>query len=189
MTAISESGTRGLVSRASRGPFAFLLHGHGQGGFPLERDMARDHFVEHDAEGVEIDPGVDLLEVDLLGRHVFRRSQHQAGSGQAVAFGEPGQPEIHDLGLALPVDHHVLGLEVAMDDAEAMGFGQAFGDLPADVDGLGSRQVVGPADEGLEVFALDEFHGQDNGSSRIRPGHTGGKPADGRSGGRTGARF
>ncbi len=142
------------------GFLVFLFQGDGQRRFAFEGDVPGHHFVEDDAEGVDVDPGVDLLEVDLFGGHVFRRSEHQAGTGQPLAFGDPGQPEIHDFRLALAVDHHVLGLEVAMDDAEAVRFTQALGDLPADIQRFGRREMVGTADEGLEVFAFDVFHRQ-----------------------------
>ena len=134
----------------------------------MKGDPAGDHFVHDDSEGVDVRAGVHLLEIDLLGRHVLRRSEHDSRSGHAVGVHEPGQPEVHDPDIALPVDHDVLGLEVAVDDAQPVGLGQAFGDLDGDADGLG-RVAIWPdaADEILEVLALDVFHGDEVGQAEF----------------------
>ena len=70
-----------------------------------------------------------------------------------------GQPEIQDLRLALLVDHDVLRLEIAVDDAQAVGLGQPVADLAGVGKGLRRGQVADLADEALEVLALDVFHG------------------------------
>ncbi|MBP1768180.1 MAG: hypothetical protein H6P98_2295 [Candidatus Aminicenantes bacterium] len=68
-----------------------------------------------------------------------------------VAFpGErPGDAEVHDPGVAVAVDHDVLGLEVAMDDTLAVGFGQPFRDLAGDGDGFVDGQ---PAERRMKLL-------------------------------------
>ena len=80
---------------------------------------AGQHFVEDDAERVDVGALVDLLAEDLLGRHVLRRADDVAGLGELrVAFAlRGGDAEVHDLEQAFLVDQHVRGLEVAMHDA------------------------------------------------------------------------
>ena len=76
-----------------------------------------------------------------------------------VAFpGErPGDAEVHDPGVAVAVDHDVLGLEVAMDDTLAVGFGQPFRDLAGDGDGFVDGQ---PAERRMKLlrFAPNVLH-------------------------------
>ena len=57
----------------------------------------------------------------------------------AFRFERAGDPEVHDLGISLAVDHDVAGLEVAMDDAQPVGLGQPVADLPGD----GNRRSEG----------------------------------------------
>jgi hypothetical protein len=52
--------------------------------------------------------------------------------GGIVAFGEA---EIENFGVAFASDHDVFGFDVAMDDADLMGGGEAGGDLGSDFEG------------------------------------------------------
>ena len=86
---------------------------------------------------------VGLLAVHLLGRHVFRRPDHHVRRPvMPLGLDRTGDAEVHDPGVAVAVDHDVLRLEVAMDDAEAVGFGQAFADLAGEADRLADRQAA-----------------------------------------------
>ena len=49
-----------------------------------------------------------------------------------------GQAEVENLDRSVAADHHILGLQVAMDDAPLMRGGHAGGKLPAE-----RQQVVG----------------------------------------------
>ena len=51
-----------------------------------------------------------------------------------------GQAEVTDLGLASLGQHHVVGLQIAVDDAVAVCFGQAGGDVQGQPGGSGDRQ-------------------------------------------------
>ena len=135
-----------------------MLDGHGQGGLAFEGDAPRDHLEEDDAHGVKVRAGVDVAGFDLLGGHVLRGAEHDARAGHAFGFEETGKAEIHDPGASVAVDHDVLGFQIAVDDAHAVGFGQPFGDLAGDGDGPAGPDRARPADELLEVFALDVLH-------------------------------
>jgi hypothetical protein len=71
--------------------------------------------------------------VEQLGRQVRRRADHQAGLGHRRLVGPAGrrvlavadvdrarQPEVGDVSHAVAIDQHVVGLEVAVDQARAM---------------------------------------------------------------------
>ena len=77
------------------------------------------------------------------------------GAGDPLGLDRAGDAEVHDPGVAVAVDHDVLGLEVAVDDAQPVGLGQALGDLPGDGDGLADGQGPDPVDEALQVLARE----------------------------------
>ena len=92
--------------------------------------------VGHDAEGEDVGARVDRLPAQLLGRHVAGRAELRAGQRQpglrrpARRRQVPRDAEVHDLDAArLSLQQHVLGLEIAMDDAVAVRRVERFGDL------------------------------------------------------------
>ena len=118
-------------------------------GLAVERHLARQDLVEHDAQRPYVRTFVDRLEValGLLGAHVHRRAEQGAvvGRGEAAArvggacarvarvVGDGGfvaaqvlgvlglgQAPVEYDGLAELADHDVLGLDVAVDDAAAV---------------------------------------------------------------------
>jgi hypothetical protein len=80
-------------------------------------------------------------------------------SGDAPAVDGAGDAKIHDPRVPVPVDHDVLGLEVAVQDPQVVGLGQPLTNLAGDAHGLGFGQVAGAADEAFQIFARHEFHG------------------------------
>ena len=63
------------------------------------------------------DARVDALALRLLGRQVRRRAEHRRGLRRGLERLHARDAEVHDLHLALARDHHVRGLDVAVDDA------------------------------------------------------------------------
>ena len=89
-----------------------------------EQLHAGDRLVEDHADRPQVGAGVDGRgPLDLLGRHVVRRSHRHAGL-RLRGVGELRDPEVHQLDQPLPADRpaqeDVLGLQVAMDDAGAV---------------------------------------------------------------------
>jgi len=79
---------------------------------PADQQLERDH-----TQGVEVGPLVGPLAVHLLRGHVVGRTQDGAGSCQAAAVRGLGEPEVQQLDRSGGGQHHVLGFEVAVDDA------------------------------------------------------------------------
>jgi len=133
---------------------ALVLDADGERRVALERDAAGRHLVEDDAQRVDVGAGVDGLALDLLGAHVLGRPDHDPGPGDAFLFERAGDAEIHDAGGARLVDHDVLRLEVAVDDALRVGLGQTVGDLSGDRDGAAGGHHADLADEPLYIAVI-----------------------------------
>ncbi len=110
------------------------------------------HLVEHRAEGEDVGARVGLLALELLGRHVLERPEDRAFLRQALLRRERrqaarvsrrrhrlGQAEVEQLDARLR-QHHVAGLQVAVDDAAPVRLVQRVGDLGADPKRLLERQ-------------------------------------------------
>ena len=111
---------------------------------------------------------VRCLAVQLLRRHVARSADDDVGVGEClrrafgadradgIAFGQLGEPEIEDLGVAGAGDEDVLGLEVAVDDVVAVCRRQPVGDLGGVLDRLALRQAAA-VDPVAKALALEQL--------------------------------
>jgi hypothetical protein len=115
-------------------------HGDGELLVAFEGHGAGEQLERHAGEAVFVGPAIDVLALDLLGRHVGGCAHERAHARQA-GFGARllGQPEVGQVGmLALSrlVDEHVAGLHVAVDEASCVGGVEGPGDLGQDDHGL-----------------------------------------------------
>ena len=123
--------------------------------------------------------GVERLPSRLLGAHVMDRAHDRSGErgrgghrqspsekiGRSAGWCRPGveelgQAEIQELGVAVPGDHDVVRLDIAVEDARLVGFGQAFGDLESDVHRTEQIELA-VGDEPRNGPAVDVFHGDE----------------------------
>ncbi len=92
--------------------------------------LAGQHFVQHDAETVDIAARVDLLAMALLRAHVVRRAEDQSLVGhfhlQRHVFGET---EIDQRDAAVVAQHHVSGFQIAVQDADLVDGLQRIGEI------------------------------------------------------------
>ena len=124
-----------------------------------ERKLPDEHLVEDDAER----PDVRALSRDPRPGPAPATCRPRCPIvvwlfGERRPAAELGQPEVHDLGLALRRDHDVGALDVAVDDALVMGLAQAGGHLAGDLQGLLRLQRSAP-ELVLERLAVHELHG------------------------------
>ena len=133
-----------------------------------------DHLEHHDAKRVQVRPRVDGLPERLLRRHVLRGAvdhpelrEHLPlllGFAREPSDGHLRDAEVehlHEIRIALARDeHHVLGLEVAMDDAQGVRAPEGTRDLPGDVH---RATELEPAlgDDLAQAAALDELEDQE----------------------------
>ncbi len=103
------------------------VHGHhGDHVLGDERRLTVQHLVHENAECVQIRTRIHLAPAGLFGRHVFRCPDDGAGLGKCRSgvgvHVELGHAEVQYLDnvrhvLALE-EHHVVGFQIAMDDAD-----------------------------------------------------------------------
>src|SRR5262245_8727076 len=114
----------------------------------VERYAACDHLVEHDSEAEHVASGVDRSAAGLLWRHVPHGSHHRArlsgipkrnalaGNAALLVVDQLYESEVEDFDIAVRPEHHIFGLDVAMDDAGSMCGGKRTRDLHCDIEGL-----------------------------------------------------
>ena len=107
--------------------------------FGFEGRLAADHLEERHAQRVLVGAGVGRLAADQLGRQVEGGAHHGAGGGVGIGANDLDDAEIHQDGLVVDVDHDVGGLDIAVDEAAAVGVTGCLGDVA----GIGNRLLQG----------------------------------------------
>ena len=130
----------------------------------VERMPARRDLVEQDAEREDVCFRRDPFATSLFRSHVPDRAEHQAGfcrSGTGGVGGdrilvEAGETEVEQLDVPVRPHHHVLGLDVPVDDLRSVCDSQSLGDLPRDRDGPRQRNAFAGGLPQCRPF--DQFH-------------------------------
>ena len=108
---------------------------------------SREELEEHEAQRVEVGFDGGLSAAQLFGRHVLRRPGARC---RGVAGGD-GQAEVGDADVAVPVDHHVGRLEVAVEHAALVRGGEPRAQLAREIE----RLVLGDASDPAEQRRRD----------------------------------
>jgi hypothetical protein len=148
------------------------------------RGAGRRGLVEGDAEAELVAAGADALALAevLLGGHVRGRADVGVGLGErdAVAGRVGGrhdlldgavvdrscEAEVEDADAAVVADQHVVGLEVAVDDADGVGGGEALTGLQEHGEDLAPLAGAEPGPL-AEAEAGDQFHGEEHGVAEL----------------------
>ena len=112
-----------------------VLNGHRHRGFSVIGRAAGHHFVHDNAQRIDIAAVVRMTALGLLRGNVMYTAQSLLGQGVALAH-NPGNAEVHDLHAAVFQHHHIVRLDVPVDDAPAVGVFQSLGDLHGKVEGF-----------------------------------------------------
>ena len=118
--------------------------------------------VQHHTQRVQVHPVIDLLAGCLL-RGQVQHGTDERSLGREARCNRVGQPKVHDLGRAVGEAHHILRLEIAMDDAVAVGVLQGSTDLAGIGDDLADfcRGLV------VQGVTLDQFHHDEGRTIRL----------------------
>ena len=154
---LHAAGNVGVQGRGHGGAAVDMLNGHSHGRLAVIRRPACHHLVHHDAQGIQVGPVVHPAALGLLGRNIVNAAQGFLGQCIALAH-DPGNAKVGDFHGTIFQHHHVMGLDIPMDDAPAMGVLQGLGDLHAEVESL--LPVEGPLllHVLLQRDAVDQLH-------------------------------
>ena len=134
-----------------------MLDGHGNRGLSVIGRPPRHHFVHHNAQRVQVRPVVRVTALGLLRGNVVNAAQGFLGQGVALIH-HPGDAEVHDLHGAVFQHHHVMRLDVPVDNAPAVGVLQALGNLQGEMQGLLPVEDALFLHIFLQGNAVDELH-------------------------------
>ena len=134
-----------------------VLDGDGNGVVALERESPRQHFVEHDARGVDVRARVRAVAPRLLGRHVVHRAERLLRE-RVGGIGKAGDAKVGDLDAAVAQDHDVLRLDVAVDDAARMRVRERLHDLRDEMQRFAPVELAALFHILLERDTVDELH-------------------------------
>ena len=116
-----------------------------RGRVAAKRRGARRHLVENDAKREHIGSGIERLAKGLLRRHVARGSHHRPrvrpmlGERRAIGVGlngtqELGEAKVENFHMTIGREHHVLRLEIPMDDIGRVRLGETLPDLDGELE-------------------------------------------------------
>ena len=152
-----------------------VLNGHRHRGIPLEGQAAGDHLIQHHTGGVQVRPGIDVAAPGLLRGDIVDGAQGLLGQRAVSAGHHPGDAEVGHLHAAVPQDHHIVGLDVPVNDPPAVGVAQGLGDLGDEVQRLTPVQLVSLfLHILLQGNAVDQLHDdvfQRRGAAHVIHGH------------------
>ena len=181
ITATSGAGTSGHRAPSGLGSLPSTRATVASSVAGRERVHAARELVEQHAEREDVDARVGRLAVDLLGRHVGRRADDDAGAGRerrrrradapppgrgvplrgsivpdGAVVDDPREAEVENLQPAVARPHHVLGLEVAMHDAARVRAGQRRRELARGRKDLARRRALAGCDLVAERVAVHD---------------------------------
>ena len=149
---LDPGGHRRVQPRQRHGIFQQDRRQHGGHRRSHPRPASGEHLVDRDAKREDVRRRARGIAARLLGRHVGHRPEQRTWirlhdflrrRRRSPGVGNAGQPEVQHLHVAVAAHHHVLGLDVAMDDARGVGGGQRLRDLPAESSTVDS--AIGPS--------------------------------------------
>ena len=152
---------RHRLAQLVRGGHRAAAHGLRDGfeAVAVEGLAARQQFVQHHAQRVDVGAGVDVAALQLLGRQVVRRAGHQAVQRrQHRAVRDACDAEVQHLGLVALGDEDVGRLDVAVHDAAAVRIGQRIGNAPHQLCRLRRCRLPASGQRLAQVAPAQAFH-------------------------------
>ena len=150
-------GNIGIDLPRSQRNGAEVLDGHRNGGLSFKGQPPGEHLVKHHAGGINIAAGVRPVAPCLLRGNIVDGAKSLLCQGLG-GIRQTGDAEIGHLHAAVPQDHDVLGLDVPVDDATAVGVAEAPHDLGDEVQRLPPVQLAPLFHILLEGDAVDQLH-------------------------------
>ena len=128
-------------------------------GLALERHLAGEALVQHEAEGVEVGATVQPATAHLLRGQVLGRAHHHVVAGEVVTTTQRlGDAEVGQQHLAVGCDHHVARLHVAVDEPRCVRSVERARQRHADVHGQLGAELALLVQEATQRLAVDVLH-------------------------------
>ena len=102
-----------------------MLDGYGHSAVSFKGQPPCEHLVEDDTGGVNVAAGVDPISPCLFRRDIVNGAQCLLGQCLGGVF-QAGDAEVGHLHTAVPQHHHILRLDVPVDDAATVGMAQVM---------------------------------------------------------------
>ncbi len=134
-----------------------LLHRHRHHVRAVEGQLAGGRLVHDDAQRVEVAGRAELFALRLLGADVVRRAEHR-GIVRHAGVARLRDAKVHDLHVAVGLDHDVGGLDVAVDDVVAVRDAQRRAHLRGYLGDLARVNLAPLLDGRLQVRAAHVLH-------------------------------
>src|SRR5678815_1404261 len=124
--------------------------------------LTREHLPSDQTEAVQVAAAVEIRSVDLLRRHVRRRSYRRSSCRQVrIRLQRPCDAEVGEHGLARGfVDEDVLGFHIAMDETTRMGMRQSGGDVAKHAIGAFEGAGAATVEDLAQRAARHELHNE-----------------------------
>ena len=156
-----------VETRNWNGAFVNAFQQTGQRRLCFERHRPGQQLKEDQTDGEQVGPLVDSPAHRLLGRHVLHGAEHSAGLGHSIGFERAGKSEVHDQDSPLRIAHDVARLQIAMNDAFAVGSFQTSQHLFNDLRRILYRELALFLEDLIEAGALHVLHGDKSNSIRL----------------------
>ena len=131
--------------------------GDGHRGLPVIGKLAGEQLIHDHTQGIDIRALIGAAAPGLLGGYIVYAAQGLPGQGVAVG-GHLGDAEIGHLHAAVPEDHDIVGLDVPVYHAPAVGMIQGLGDLGGEMQSLPPADLAPLGHIFLQGHAVDQFH-------------------------------
>jgi hypothetical protein len=130
-----------------------------EGAVEVERTLAREHFVQHQAQRVHVGPRRQFAPFLLFWRHVAECSCNLRGAAPLV--GQIRETEIREVRPTPSVDQHVRGLQIAMQNLAVVCCRETGAELTCKLERLVRWQPANAPQQRREILAVDVLHGEE----------------------------
>ena len=154
---LQTAGDIGIQNRGHHRTAVDVLNGNRHRGITVIGRSACHHLIHHDTQRIDIGTGIHPATLGLLGADVVYAAQCFLGEGIALGH-HPGDTKVRNLDAAILQHHHIMGFDIPVNNATAVGMLQGFGDLNTKMKGLLPVQSTSGLHVLLQADAFDQLH-------------------------------
>jgi len=124
----------------------------------VKRHPSRQHLIQQYPKRINVGPGIGFQTAHLFRRHVLDGPYYVSLPGHSGGAQHPGNAKVHDLDRPRLRQHHVGGLDIPVNYAEAVRVVDSLQRLAEHRHGAFYRHPSRPSQHAVQRFAPDEFH-------------------------------